>query len=383
MKKSVAILLALFLCLEVLCACQSPFSDTDNGDMWDKGEDGDSKDDSLFDHASGTSDDGTNDSSRNKFSGVIRYGTPFSEGLAIISDGEKTYCIDTNGYIVFETDAPSSGSIYSKGYQNGLAMIDGNLYDKNGHVTTPEDVGVTTFYDFALSEGYIVAVKEEATYNSFKISLGILNTHFEWVTPLNEKLYASTKKLLESPTSTYTVGDYIINENNNIIYEIKTTKCYSFDSPPADLKEYGWTFSNGSFMQGSDTVFTTDAINAPAHWVNGKHVLIFYNKSAKKYYFTLVDTNGAFAFEPVELPALSDLEYGSYGAYDGHYIVVTESAFTNSGWDSRVAIYDTHTDSLRVSDNIFNGHIIYYGGVIVVKHDGVIQYYDLNFNPLF
>ncbi len=306
-----------------------------------------------------------------KYVGEIKDGTPFSEGLAIISDGQKTYCINKNGGIVFQLDYiynPNSNGYYEKGYQNGLVKIGDNLYDKTGKETKPTDVGVTKFYDYALSGGYIVAEKQETTYNSNKNFLGIMNTKFEWIIPLNEELYQAAISLTRPTMYAYAVNGYIIDENSGYIFDVSASKMYSFEDAPMDVGVYGWGLNDSRWGEGSPE----------GKWIDGKHLVKFYNDSVAKYFFTLIDDTGKFLFEPVEL-TLQNEGWGFYWEYDGKHIVASAIATSN---EKNIFVYDILSNSAKVSKNTIKNEIIYNDGVIV-NYGSTVKYYDADLNPLF
>ncbi len=423
MKQALLTLVAFLICICMLVSCNAGTSDSetgtnesredienateDNGDANDSGNDGsdsnetdDSGDNGNDSNETDDSGDNGNDSNEtenqppdnaNKFNGSILKSTPFSEGLAIVSDGTRTCCIDKTGSIIFELDVPfdtTSGGFYTQGFQHGYVKIGTALYDKTGKVTTPEDVGVTALYDYALSGGYIIAYKEEATYNSTTQALGVMDTEFNWIIPLSEELYQNARKLTDPYVSTYAIDGYIIN-HGTYVFEISTSTYYEFDDAPEALGEHGWTpYTDGSFCKGDGTVvFTVEGSRAQGKWVNGQHIVSFYNQTANKNFFTLVDTTGSFAFEPVEMPLPHDIVWGHNWAYDGRYIVVS-----NAVGEGPLYVYDTVEKTGRLSDIKTGGKYILNDGVLTVydvKMDlysgttSSICYYDLDFNPLF
>ncbi len=314
---------------------------------------------------------------------------PYSEGMALVTDGLQTYAIDKEANILFTLPVAfknSGAGLYTKGFQNGLVQIGDNLYDQTGKEIKPADVGVTKFYDGALSGGYIIAEKEEATYNSTVQMLGIMNTAFEWVVPLNKQLYQSASRLTLLSKDAYAIDGYIID--GTFCFEIATSTCYELtQNVPKEIGEYGWvSYNDGSFRKGDEIVFTVEGGSAEGQWVDGKHVVSFYNGSADKYFFTVIDTTGEFLFEPVEM-TMPKSNWGYNWAYDGQYIVVSESVVTEA---TCFFVYDTTTGASHVTDKSIIGSIIYNEGVVVAydKHYSAgaispVKYYDLDGNQLF
>lgn len=183
-----------------------------------------------------------------KFKGDIISGTVFSEGLALISNDEKSYCINTNGEIVFETEKTyidSFGGTGSKGFKNGLLLIDGGFYDIKGTYTLPEDVGATKFYDCILEAGFIFAdVGEE---DSSIIKRGVLDTNFKWVVEPSEKYYQNCDKVsinLDNNYGYFEKGYYFNHSGDggfNGAVEVLTGKTYkSGEFPNNDFSSSTW-----------------------------------------------------------------------------------------------------------------------------------------------
>ncbi len=311
-----------------------------------------------------------------KFTERAGAGTVFSEGLAIVSNGSTTYCINKNGEIVYtalDEYKPNANGYYTRGYENGYVMIGENLYDKTGKITKPSDLGVTKFYDYALAGGYIVAVKEESTYNSAKFFLGVLNTDFDWVVPLSEELYNSAFGMTRPTMYASAVDGYIFDENSGYVFEVATSKIYTFNDAPEGLGADRWTIDNNPFTPG----------RLEGEWIDGKRVMSIYNSEAQKYFFTLVDGNGDFQFEPVELP-LNTINNSFAWDYDGRYIV----AIQETSDYVPVFVYETtngtsYTTTNKISGNIrlSDGVIACYGSLMYASFD--VDYYDLQLNPLY
>lgn len=270
----------------------------------------------------GMTDDSTNNIKHTgkKISGKLTEASVFSDGLAFVCiDGKSniTYCINKEGYIVFELNKDLggvSGEIF-KYFKNGYALIDGGVCNTKGEITYPEDVGVTKFYDIAFEGGYIVAEKVTASYSSTKKELGIMNMKFEWVLEPSEKLYEDLSENLWTCESINTKSCY----SNEFVYfdgcqkylEIATGNIYR--SMPASFKAGSYSVNLNMY---------DNAVKA-TQYIDGKAAVLFYNDNAKKYFFTLVDKNGNFLFDPVEI---KDYVYSSVSIdmeFDGEHFVIT------------------------------------------------------------
>lgn len=149
-----------------------------------------------------------------KIKGKIINFLGYSNGFALVeldNDDEKAYCIDKSGNIVYQLDI-ESGSFAWKRFINGMTITDGGICNLNGKIVYPEDMGVKSFYTFALDGGYIIATKITADYSSSKKEMGVLNTDFEWVIEPSETLFAEFEEDLDTSLSTES-GYY-----NGIIY---------------------------------------------------------------------------------------------------------------------------------------------------------------------
>ncbi len=392
MKAKHLSLISLIILVAVLVSCGSNVSTNDRESPVNGNDNGNNGIESNEDITGGDRDDGS-DQPRDIFQGKITAGTPFSEGLAVVTDGEKTCCINTRGEIIFTLSSPVEwylGGTYSRGFHHGLVMIGEDLYDTTGKKTTPEDLGVTKFYDHALSAGYIIAVKDESTYNGTKISVGILNPDFEWIIPLSEELKIDENIGLHKSWGGAIDGYIFEDSNGGWVFEVATSKYYDYEKAPAALGEYLWQYnyySNCFVNNQYETVLTLEGENpeAPGEWVNGKHIVTFYNKTAEKQFFTLVDTTGQVAFDPIEIPRdLIDIRYtGTRWAYDGRYVMVCNINRSNAYMYDTVEHVSYTTEDFQSSASI----ILQDGVMAIYTHSTAniyrVNYYTPDFKALF
>ena len=265
-----------------------------------------------------------------KISGDITGASAFSEGLALVAlngDKEKTYCINKEGYIVFEIDVRSvdaTGEITGK-FENGLALVGDVFCDAKGKVTTPEDVGATAFSDLALKNGYILAERVISDYSSAKKELGVMDTNFQWIVEPTEVLYNATNgiSMIPATTESFCFGDYAYFDSTQKYVNLKTGKVTdSLGEFPSDQ----WLNSQNAFYDLDNNVMLDlsehQTIDMPAgsRFINGKAPVRFINRETNKYYFTLVDENGQFAFEPIETTFFQNF------VYDGNNILLLDQA---------------------------------------------------------
>ena len=276
-------------------------------------------------------DDFIVDMNMSKITGVITTASAFSEGKAFVTvDGDKntTYCIDKNGYILFSVDE-NLGAFFDRIYacfNNGYAFIAGGICDESGNITYPEDVGVNNFYGVALNGGYIIAEKITANYSTTKRELGIMNTEFEWVLELSESLYDILGGCLEETlyinTQSYFSDGFIYFDEEKYYLDISTGEV-SKNVPEVLENKVLIYYTDATYRNQNEEIvidlsaYTT--IQYGTRFVNDKAVIVFYNNSADKYYYTVIDRGGTFLFEPVEIDLNS--VYAAETEFDGEYVL--------------------------------------------------------------
>ena len=244
---------------------------------------------------------------RKKISGNFIEATTFSEGRALVcveGTENKTYCIDKNGYIIFEvnenvlsTNSDSTKNIFT----NGIALIGKNIYDIDGNVTTPESKDVTTFYSEAFCDKYIIVEKITSDYKNSKKEMGIMNADFSWAVNLSEKFYANGSYAYKDGHIELGKGSgkYLNIESGSIVDSFIPSK-----SAVINLSRH------------VNAIYKTDIRD-------GKAAIVFYNPSVSKCYFTISDIDGNYAFDPVEVEGITSKD-NIKAEYDGNYVVISE-----------------------------------------------------------
>ena len=359
-------------------------------------------------------------SNKNKIQGEIELGTDFTNGLAFVKvkGNDKNYCIDKSGNILFELDSVvfkiekdsvSPKSAATTGFYNDIALIT-DLYqmnyvavcDKNGKLTTAEQLGVSYFLEDAIKDGYILAVVEGEKIRTDKI--GVLNSKLEWI--VEPSLEISKSIGMNSMASHATRFYY-----NFVLYGIDgsfnvTNGKLSADSFRTKGKEIlatsveFWSPSESGYQNRNGDV-VIDIYGNPnltmhggvsvkidgAKFVNGKAPIVFSDNTDWTR-FSLVDIEGDLLFEPVSFGENID-----YIQTDGDNILVVGEQ-TNHGTTARM--YDLQGELVGELDpavilinsgcNLQNGVVrISYG---VISTDGSkrvqwVKYFNTELKPLF
>ena len=349
MKKMISWILVILLTLSLFaCTDNSPNPDSSSSSGTNNNKE-----------ESSETNNGSNQA-KSKISGQIEFGTDFSDGLALVrlvGDKNRTYCIDKEGYIVFEIDT-ENGSLGS-GFRNGYATIDGKIYNREGKSIAPEDVGATEFDLAAAEGGYIIATKITSDFSATKKELGVLNEKFEWIVSPSEELYEAfggdyslkySNHYLRSGNSYLSIltGEILeaepedfVSEPSGIVLQYHTDRTYrdQNNNIVIDLSEYDTLVKGFSF-------------------VNEKAIILFKNDN--KFYFTLIDVDGVFVFDPVKIESFDYIEF------DGEYVMFV--TYDRSGGDDFFACYN--------SDGELEGKTRLSGFITIAE--GIIRRYDVN-----
>ena len=80
-----------------------------------------------------------------------------------------------------------------------------------------------------------------------------------------------------------------------------------------------------------------------SNFVNGKAVACFYNRSAEKSYFTIIDEKGDFQFEPVEVRDISQV---TTCFFDGETVVLLYSSWGLNNFEGPIVSYNANGEFL-------------------------------------
>ena len=410
MKKVLALLLAalmLLSCTLFFASCNGGDADGNQNDDTTVAEnptdesqpDKESTEDAGDDTTAGEDIPSQPDDDRQKLSGKIIAGSTYSEGLAFVEvDGVegKTFCIDKDGYIVFTLDMTLPhvflGEIitcFNKGFACVHADSDNYIVDTKGTVTRPADVGATVFYGEALGEGYILATKEEVTFNSSKKMLGVMDTAFNWVVEPTEELYASVCE--GTVIGSWYNSDYFscregylryTTESNDVLYlELATGEI----SSNPELKDFVYEeefIGDAIRNKHGDTV-----CNYEVDYNTLTAVVTFYNEN--KIFMTVLDKELNFLYDPV---VVVDQTYSSFLdiVYDGEYVLLEVRDSSNK---KILKTFDAQGNALgtlnpkSLGENVAYSHR-FMDGVLWLQgaYNGYIRsmgYYGADLNPLF
>lgn len=337
-----------------------------------------------------------------KIEGTICAASVFSEGLAFVAvDKQKTYCVNKEGYIVFELDFRLNGfnGEIDETFHNGVAILADGAYvcDKTGKLTAAEDLGVTTFYDDALVGGYILADKITASFDSTKKEVGVLNTSLEWVVEPSEELYNY-------------IGEHLTWAINREHYYYNDYLCiremFSQDAPvgylnlkngefvveaPFEIPSHAWyAYTDNTYRTDMDTIvldLNKHTNVSEIHPFNkGLACVEFYNSDANTGYFTMINEKGEFLFEPVALDIQASVKTVNYDGKDTVMI-------TLGSLDDQVAMcYNLKGELLgkKQIEDSFDTYYFYYAEDVVMWIESLgmmlgshITYLNTDFTPLW
>ena len=360
MKKIVSMLLAFFTaCSFAACGVSGKTGgilgeDSSNGTSNSTADGGDESQENSGGNSAdeGNEDVGGEVIDRTKISDIA---TAFHEGLMFVWLGDNAYleeirCINTKGQIVFELEVPeNAGEEWYQpewGFSGKYAMMvrrdeDGYaLCDKKGNLVKPEQLGATSFVVSQYTEdafygGYIFAKKTTSSFMGSVDELAIFNNKLEklvdYSADLMKEFNANIYDFTYYNGYLYS-GNFWINLRNG-----KTGNSCSvlYDEMPLINKSDFWAYNDDrEFVYDRREVFFLDKdrnevnviidlspyktdnnnIKLDRYYIEGQNTKLgdYYNGLAPvifnvkesgggKGYFTIMDEEGNFKFDPVEL----------------------------------------------------------------------------------
>lgn len=319
----------------------------------------------------------------------------YSEGVMFVevkidnsyqADYYRWYCVDKNGYIVFElpVNASAERATFHSGYAFVLAKDNfGNMrtavVNKKGIITYPSSVGATDFHgpNDIFDSGYILATVEE--YGK-KSKLGVVDTNFEWVVSPSQDLYdkLSSGLIYNTMGLEFVLGDYIYTWNRLLCMNLKTgeTKAVNSINPPSDIWEF---YSTGyGYQIGLDYNMCNEFEHRAyrgSSFNDGVASVIYYDDTSDKYYITMIDEKGNQLFDLIETIgpgteiAMAVCSSGVVYAYGDTLITIDCNG-------NQIASSDIPVDSWNIS------HLSYNDGVVAIDSLQWGGCYDINLNLL-
>lgn len=332
MKRLLSLLCVLTMITALMVGCGSDKKEKDKNTI--------KKEDGTLSSGSATNGEGTKDDTSDekqeplpKFEGKIKFSDPFSEGLAFVLDySHQKYFINQKGEIVIALG--DTGDLGTCQFVNGWAVIatDGTLCDKKGNIVTPESVGADELFGDALAGGYILAKVTEANYAGAVFKLGVMNFDFEWVvepTEANYTLLADEDNRLPDLgafSANLYYKDYLyIDDLKQYLYlkDFTLHDTWEYDDVPETWRWWNkWVYKYTGTTKENDIALDlsdTPNVEYSTSFVGDKAAVLFYNSEANQGYYTLINSKGEFAFDPVKVCD----GFVSYIVYDGKYVAVT------------------------------------------------------------
>lgn len=152
-----------------------------------------------------------------------------------------------------------------------------------------------------------------------------MNTKFEWIVNPKESIYNATGGISMIPdnTQSFYYNDFFYFEDTQKYLNLTT----------GDIKDQLDSFPSKQWVNSDKNFYDYDnnemlnlesnlTINMPAgsRFVDGKAPVRFINNETNKYYFTMIDEDGKFLFDPVETIAFQNF------VFDGDKILILDQS---------------------------------------------------------
>lgn len=351
----------------------------------------------------------------------------YHEGLMFITTSEpssykqKISCIDKKGKTIFTIDAVAIIS----GFHNGLALVaeDSGRYDyeyvlcdKTGKITTPQQLGGDTFVmnkTEIFEDGYILVKKTTTSYQGSVDEMAVFNSKLEKIVDFSSELYdwykndysyngtsyyngylfdgGITKKVLDLRTGKRTENllEWAKNLelrnktdlwifNDDFIYDYRDqVTANTYDpvlSPIIDLSSYD-----------NMRIISQTPIKSPGY-VDGYAALVFDTRDSNGgwcNYFTIMDENGNFCFEPLETQGvIQELK-----SDNGVFALLTQKGYVEVYDQSGKIASKLCAEEMEMFEEIrydISDETIYiiFDSLVDNEKDW-IAIYDMKFNPIF
>lgn len=335
--------------------------------------------------------------------------TGYSEGLAFVKEkygSDKTNCIDKNGNIIFSIENISGSD--NSGFHNGWAMLkeydteSGKskyiLCDKLGNIKTAEELGGNSFIfnQEAFEDGYILVKKTTTNYQGSIDELAVFNAELEKNVDFSEEMY----ERYNQDWRFYYKGflyDYDLNCLNLQTGAVGFLGDDLFFNVTLDNKSDLWDSNDDFYYDFRDLnkipiLYKDDNAYSYA-FVDGYAGVIFSVKDSQvgeRNYFTIMDENGDYCFEPIETFGLINRHYSRTNK-NGVFVVYSTNISDNK---HAIQVFDK---TGRIGYMEFEMHYSYLlevllsDGVICVRiaptfskdYKTVVGVYNTKLEPLF
>lgn len=324
----------------------------------------------------GTSNDGeSNGNSSFETVSFYQFVTGYSEGLAFVTKdkyGSNPTCIDKNGNEVFSFEG---GRVLS-GFHNGWAMLskwnsEENkdivfLCDKNGNVKTAEDLGgdALVYRAGAFEDGYIFVEKTTTNYQGSIDEMAVFNSKMEKIVDFSSEFYICYYNVGNAYYNGYLLGKYdsydiYLNLKNGVLgiadFEFYDSLTVEHESDMWRV-DSSWDYflydrrdeTRTRIIDLTDTNARIRSSNYKFVYYNnyGAYYSVGYNDGyagvvfkvedsqvGKRNYFTIMDENGDYSFEPIETNGIVEQIKNENGVF----VLYNVNEFRNK---ASVEVYD-------------------------------------------
>ena len=328
----------------------------------------------------------------------------YSEGFAFaeVSDNlSKAYCIDKQGVIQFTLNIHVALQI--SGFYNGISVFGGStdsvyICNTEGVVTTPQDLGGDTILVYPelesrasnqlFRDGYFFVKRTTTTFTGSTDEAALFNSNLEMIRDFSTDLYGIYEEFLvaacfdgylyesdvvfdastgERITDLAALIETLQPEHPSDFW-VSNDLCYydllgSKEEPVLDMTQYAETIYDYSDFE------------------DGLAYMVF--KSADTYFFTVLQENGEFCFEPIVLDGAAG---ASVRYSDGKFLVVTPQYVDGERFVNYIIFDETgkvteYCDTSKEDYYTFD----YSDGVVFINFymKNITLIFDSNFGPLF
>lgn len=413
--RMIAMLLSCILTVGCFSACGNPNakSDITDSDKDYKGNNGNESMDKDPDNDGEPSKDHNDQNTSSWINDSLKSAdnvraSPFYDDLAFVQFDWQRYFIDRTGNIIITlSEQTTIGSQEAPRFCNGLLLTSDCLINTKGEVITAEDLGGTAllnkvFNDELLEGGYIVVDKITSNFARVTYESAVYNTKLEQIQPYSTELY----DLFHREGIWFYNGFVYYWDSREIeggweyeeyaeTYHIATNtwaEYYAFPNTFVNEMDLAY-FNKGSYAENKgmyrngelildlsqyETLFSVEFV--------GDFGLAEFENEEHENYFTIIDTEGNFKFDPINC--------GGYSAqacqFNGDVVLVKTYIDTQDGKDKyQLESYDIEGRQLgcievELAHSTWVGATVMLGqDTVLIYNDNAIFYYNTKLEPLF